>query len=191
MGTIWRTISRGLSIEGTALGTIQPIAGLDSVWHHLDDPKWWEQFLSSFAFQSCIVYLRVLQWSQIGIVSFQVWFNNKGWHAIGSFLNVMNNAILRSRLPEGEDPAKYGITAFNHPLNLTKEQISEVALWVLPLIFLSNTHVMLISCTLGMFFDDWCLNISFLVYSIGWPHRWMSWFPSVSFLPCHLCQPAL
>ncbi|KAG9486662.1 hypothetical protein GDO78_006835 [Eleutherodactylus coqui] len=58
----------------------------------------------------------------------QVWFNNKGWHAIGAFLNVMNNGILRSRLPEGKDPAKYGITAFNHPLNLTKEQLSEVAL---------------------------------------------------------------
>ncbi|XP_040215378.1 phospholipid-transporting ATPase ABCA1 isoform X4 [Rana temporaria] len=58
----------------------------------------------------------------------KVWFNNKGWHAITSFLNVMNNAILRSKLPEGENPAKYGITAFNHPLNLTKEQLSEVAL---------------------------------------------------------------
>ncbi|XP_072260468.1 phospholipid-transporting ATPase ABCA1 isoform X4 [Pyxicephalus adspersus] len=58
----------------------------------------------------------------------KVWFNNKGWHAITAFLNVMNNAILRSKLPEGTDPAKYGITAFNHPLNLTKEQLSEVAL---------------------------------------------------------------
>ncbi|XP_053558600.1 phospholipid-transporting ATPase ABCA1 isoform X2 [Bombina bombina] len=60
--------------------------------------------------------------------SVKVWFNNKGWHAIGSFLNVINNAILRSNLQEGEDPASYGITAFNHPLNLTKEQLSEVAL---------------------------------------------------------------
>ncbi|XP_018099248.1 phospholipid-transporting ATPase ABCA1 isoform X2 [Xenopus laevis] len=58
----------------------------------------------------------------------KVWFNNKGWHAIGAFINVMNNAILRSKLREGEDPASYGITAFNHPLNLTKEQLSEVAL---------------------------------------------------------------
>ncbi|KAM4810632.1 phospholipid-transporting ATPase ABCA1 [Rhinophrynus dorsalis] len=58
----------------------------------------------------------------------KVWFNNKGWHAIGAFLNVMNNAILRSKLREGEDPSAYGITAFNHPLNLTKEQLSEVAL---------------------------------------------------------------
>uniref|UniRef100_A0A8C5P7H9 ATP binding cassette subfamily A member 1 n=1 Tax=Leptobrachium leishanense TaxID=445787 RepID=A0A8C5P7H9_9ANUR len=58
----------------------------------------------------------------------KVWFNNKGWHAIGAFLNVMNNAILRSNLRDDEDPESYGITAYNHPLNLTKEQLSEVAL---------------------------------------------------------------
>nr|XP_056703951.1 phospholipid-transporting ATPase ABCA1 [Euleptes europaea] len=58
----------------------------------------------------------------------KVWFNNKGWHAIGSFLNVINNAILRANLQEGEDPSTYGITAYNHPLNLTKQQLSEVAL---------------------------------------------------------------
>ncbi|XP_038625429.1 phospholipid-transporting ATPase ABCA1 [Tachyglossus aculeatus] len=58
----------------------------------------------------------------------KVWFNNKGWHAIGSFLNVINNAILRANLQEGENPSTYGITAFNHPLNLTKQQLSEVAL---------------------------------------------------------------
>uniref|UniRef100_A0A8C4VMZ8 ABC transporter domain-containing protein n=1 Tax=Gopherus evgoodei TaxID=1825980 RepID=A0A8C4VMZ8_9SAUR len=57
-----------------------------------------------------------------------VWFNNKGWHAIGSFLNVINNAILRANLQDGKNPSTYGITAFNHPLNLTKQQISEVAL---------------------------------------------------------------
>ncbi|KAM3838356.1 LOW QUALITY PROTEIN: phospholipid-transporting ATPase ABCA1-like [Diretmus argenteus] len=58
----------------------------------------------------------------------KIWFNNKGWHSIGSFLNVMNNGILRASLPAGQDPAKFGITAFNHPLNLTKEQLSQVAL---------------------------------------------------------------
>ncbi|XP_076150268.1 phospholipid-transporting ATPase ABCA1a isoform X1 [Alosa pseudoharengus] len=57
----------------------------------------------------------------------KIWFNNKGWHSIGSFLNVMNNAILRSSL-KGDDRGKYGINAFNHPLNLTKEQLSQVAL---------------------------------------------------------------
>uniref|UniRef100_A0A8C4TJI6 P-type phospholipid transporter n=1 Tax=Erpetoichthys calabaricus TaxID=27687 RepID=A0A8C4TJI6_ERPCA len=60
--------------------------------------------------------------------SLQVWFNNKGWHAVGAFLNVMNNGILRASLPKGKDPSTYGVTAFNHPLNLTKEQISQVAL---------------------------------------------------------------
>uniref|UniRef100_A0A668ACT9 P-type phospholipid transporter n=1 Tax=Myripristis murdjan TaxID=586833 RepID=A0A668ACT9_9TELE len=58
----------------------------------------------------------------------KIWFNNKGWHSIGAFINVMNNAILRANLPEGKDPSKYGISVFNHPLNLTKEQLSQVAL---------------------------------------------------------------
>uniref|UniRef100_A0AAY4A4F8 P-type phospholipid transporter n=1 Tax=Denticeps clupeoides TaxID=299321 RepID=A0AAY4A4F8_9TELE len=57
-----------------------------------------------------------------------IWFNNKGWHSIGSFLNVMNNGILRASLPPGEDGNKFSIQAFNHPLNLTKEQLSQVAL---------------------------------------------------------------
>uniref|UniRef100_A0A8C3B4Y6 P-type phospholipid transporter n=1 Tax=Cyclopterus lumpus TaxID=8103 RepID=A0A8C3B4Y6_CYCLU len=59
---------------------------------------------------------------------FQIWFNNKGWHSIGSFLNVMNNGILRASLQADQDPTKFGITAANHPLNLTKEQLSQVAL---------------------------------------------------------------
>uniref|UniRef100_A0A4W5NQN0 P-type phospholipid transporter n=1 Tax=Hucho hucho TaxID=62062 RepID=A0A4W5NQN0_9TELE len=58
----------------------------------------------------------------------KIWFNNKGWHSIGSFLNVMNNGILRANLPPGQDPSKFGIRTFNHPLNLTKEQLSQVAL---------------------------------------------------------------
>ncbi|XP_068022332.1 retinal-specific phospholipid-transporting ATPase ABCA4 isoform X2 [Melanerpes formicivorus] len=56
----------------------------------------------------------------------KVWFNNKGWHAVVSFLNVANNAILRANLRTGQAPEQYGITAINHPLNLTKEQLSEV-----------------------------------------------------------------
>ncbi|KAK1904072.1 Phospholipid-transporting ATPase ABCA1, partial [Dissostichus eleginoides] len=57
-----------------------------------------------------------------------IWFNNKGWHSIGAFINVMNNGILRANLPPGRDPQRFGIRAFNHPLNLTKEQLSQVAL---------------------------------------------------------------
>ncbi|NWR89634.1 ABCA1 protein, partial [Furnarius figulus] len=58
----------------------------------------------------------------------KVWFNNKGWHAMVSFLNVASNGLLRARLPPGTDPTRFGITATNHPLNLTKEQLSEAAL---------------------------------------------------------------
>uniref|UniRef100_A0A8C3DPR9 P-type phospholipid transporter n=1 Tax=Corvus moneduloides TaxID=1196302 RepID=A0A8C3DPR9_CORMO len=60
------------------------------------------------------------------ISDFLVWFNNKGWHAMVSFLNIANNAILRANLRTGQAPEEHGITAINHPLNLTKEQLSEV-----------------------------------------------------------------
>lgn len=66
----------------------------------------------------------------IVLSSVQVWYNNKGWHAMVSFLNVANNAILRAYLPPHVNPSEYGITAINHPLNLTKEQLSEVTVWV-------------------------------------------------------------
>ncbi|XP_060933642.1 phospholipid-transporting ATPase ABCA1 [Limanda limanda] len=58
----------------------------------------------------------------------KVWFNNKGWHAMVSFVNVMNNGLLRASLPPGPERRRHGITAYNHPLNLTKEQLTEMAL---------------------------------------------------------------
>uniref|UniRef100_A0A3Q2D7H1 P-type phospholipid transporter n=1 Tax=Cyprinodon variegatus TaxID=28743 RepID=A0A3Q2D7H1_CYPVA len=58
----------------------------------------------------------------------QVWYNNKGWHAMVSFVNVMNNGLLRASLPPGAERRRHGITAYNHPLNLTKEQLTEIAM---------------------------------------------------------------
>ncbi|KAM9761903.1 phospholipid-transporting ATPase ABCA1 isoform 1-T1 [Menidia menidia] len=58
----------------------------------------------------------------------KVWYNNKGWHAMVSFVNVMNNGLLRASLPPGPERSKHGITAYNHPLNLTKEQLTEMAM---------------------------------------------------------------
>uniref|UniRef100_A0A667XKN2 ATP binding cassette subfamily A member 7 n=1 Tax=Myripristis murdjan TaxID=586833 RepID=A0A667XKN2_9TELE len=58
----------------------------------------------------------------------KVWYNNKGWHAMASFVNVMNNGLLRASLPPGPARRKHGITAYNHPLNLTKEQLTEMAM---------------------------------------------------------------
>lgn len=55
----------------------------------------------------------------------KVWFNNKGWAAIVTYLNVMNNIILRSYLPSSANPSNYGITTINHPMALTKKQLTE------------------------------------------------------------------
>ncbi|XP_053706907.1 phospholipid-transporting ATPase ABCA1 isoform X2 [Synchiropus splendidus] len=56
----------------------------------------------------------------------KVWYNNKGWHAMVSFVNVMNNGLLRASLPPGPARRRHGITAYNHPLNLDKEQITDM-----------------------------------------------------------------
>ncbi|OWK12339.1 ABCA7 [Cervus elaphus hippelaphus] len=57
-----------------------------------------------------------------------IWFNNKGWHAMVAFVNRANNALLRAHLPPGLSHHAHSITTLNHPLNLTKEQLSEAAL---------------------------------------------------------------
>lgn len=49
-----------------------------------------------------------------------------------AFLNRANNAILRAQLPPGPARRAHSITTLNHPLNLTKEQLSEAALCVPP-----------------------------------------------------------
>lgn len=60
--------------------------------------------------------------------SIKIWFNNKGWHAMVAFLNRANNALLQARLPPGPARRAHRITTLSHPLNLTKEQLSEAAL---------------------------------------------------------------
>ncbi|XP_072366635.1 retinal-specific phospholipid-transporting ATPase ABCA4 isoform X1 [Scyliorhinus torazame] len=74
------------------------------------------------AFRSLNVFMKYLETEE----NIKVWFNNKGWHAIVAFMNVANNAILRANLPDRHSAEEYGITVINHPLNLTKEQLSEV-----------------------------------------------------------------
>uniref|UniRef100_A0AAQ5WZG1 P-type phospholipid transporter n=1 Tax=Amphiprion ocellaris TaxID=80972 RepID=A0AAQ5WZG1_AMPOC len=101
----------------------------------LKNKIWVNEFRYIIRHNACVIYIYNIDWSaslllisHIFLSSIQIWFNNKGWHSIGSFLNVMNNGILRASLPAGKDPTKFGITAYNHPLNLTKEQLSQVAL---------------------------------------------------------------
>ncbi|XP_060089129.1 phospholipid-transporting ATPase ABCA1-like [Heteronotia binoei] len=53
----------------------------------------------------------------------KVWFNNKGLHAMASFINVANNGLLRASLPAGADHSFYGIVTVNQPLNETQRQL--------------------------------------------------------------------
>uniref|UniRef100_A0A3P8YR45 ABC transporter domain-containing protein n=1 Tax=Esox lucius TaxID=8010 RepID=A0A3P8YR45_ESOLU len=75
-----------------------------------------------------LCYLRTINSDKPSRPCFQVWFYNKAWHAIVSFINVANNAILRGNLPAGRNPRDYGISTSSHPLNLTKGQLSYQAL---------------------------------------------------------------
>ncbi|XP_020485420.1 retinal-specific phospholipid-transporting ATPase ABCA4-like [Labrus bergylta] len=79
-------------------------------------------YYSRLALREIGPFLRFME-SEFNI---KVWYNNKGWHAMVAFMNVANNAILRAFLPHSAKPVEFGITAINHPLNLTKEQLSEV-----------------------------------------------------------------
>ncbi|XP_064420182.1 ATP-binding cassette sub-family A member 2 [Latimeria chalumnae] len=55
----------------------------------------------------------------------QVFYNNKGYHSMPTFLNALNNAILRANLPKSKgNPAAYGITVTNHPMNKTSASLS-------------------------------------------------------------------
>uniref|UniRef100_A0A7M4EW38 ATP-binding cassette sub-family A member 2 n=1 Tax=Crocodylus porosus TaxID=8502 RepID=A0A7M4EW38_CROPO len=55
----------------------------------------------------------------------QVFYNNKGYHSMPTYLNALNNAILRANLPKSRgNPAAYGITVTNHPMNKTSASLS-------------------------------------------------------------------
>ena len=55
----------------------------------------------------------------------KIWFNNKGYDAGVSYLNVINNALLRSQMlakNASADITRHGIVLFNHPMPFTKGQ---------------------------------------------------------------------
>lgn len=58
----------------------------------------------------------------------KVWYDATGYHSAPTFLNVLNNAILRANLPKGVgSPAGYGITLINHPWPATQNMLSTSA----------------------------------------------------------------
>ncbi|CAJ0940457.1 unnamed protein product [Ranitomeya imitator] len=55
----------------------------------------------------------------------QAFYNNKGYHSMPTYLNALNNAILRANLPASKgNRAAYGITVTNHPMNKTSASLS-------------------------------------------------------------------
>ncbi|XP_017788277.1 PREDICTED: uncharacterized protein LOC108570860 [Habropoda laboriosa] len=53
---------------------------------------------------------------------FVVWYNNKGHHALPSYLSALNEAILRASGVQGR------LTALNHPLRLSSDQLNRTTL---------------------------------------------------------------
>lgn len=49
-----------------------------------------------------------------------VWYNNKGYHSMPLYLNILNSAILRNELND----SSYNIRTFNSPLKLNEEELS-------------------------------------------------------------------
>nr|APD26542.1 ATP-binding cassette transporter subfamily A member 2 protein [Brachionus koreanus] len=59
----------------------------------------------------------------------RIWYNNKGFHSMPVFLNVLNNAILRANVKKNLNNSnirlnEYGISAINHPMNQTNNYLS-------------------------------------------------------------------
>lgn len=54
-------------------------------------------------------YLVHLPTSHHSPLLLQVFYNNKGYHSMPTYLNALNNAILRANLPKSKgNPAAYG-----------------------------------------------------------------------------------
>ena len=58
-----------------------------------------------------------------------VWYNNKGYHALPSYINTIHNAMFRSIMENSDQESeKYGITTFSHPLRDSLNQFDTTEL---------------------------------------------------------------
>ncbi|XP_046463654.1 ATP-binding cassette sub-family A member 7-like isoform X2 [Daphnia pulex] len=53
----------------------------------------------------------------------KVWYDHKAWASSVSYLNAINNVILRSSMPTSK--TFYSITAVNHPMNYSTKQLED------------------------------------------------------------------
>lgn len=55
-----------------------------------------------------------------------VWYNNKGYHSMPLYLNLLHTMTLREEI----DEPTYNITTINHPLRLETKELSISSMWV-------------------------------------------------------------
>jgi ABC-type multidrug transport system ATPase subunit len=59
----------------------------------------------------------------------KVWFDNNGFHAMPSYLNAFNEALMKVNLREaGLDADQFAINAYSHPLHLRSNQVGDQTL---------------------------------------------------------------
>uniref|UniRef100_A0A8C8E398 ABC transporter domain-containing protein n=1 Tax=Oryzias sinensis TaxID=183150 RepID=A0A8C8E398_9TELE len=105
----------GISVGGINSQVLLTEVEIEEAFAYLGLPGYvWKHFNFQFEFKD----------HRTELCPLKVWFYNKGWHSMVSFLSVVNNGILRGYLPEGQDLRQYGLSVSNHPLNLSKEQLA-------------------------------------------------------------------
>ncbi|KAH9415252.1 hypothetical protein DERP_006346 [Dermatophagoides pteronyssinus] len=56
----------------------------------------------------------------------KVWYDNNGFHTMPSYLNTINNALLRANLKAiGQTNSSYRITTYSHPLHVRSNQLGD------------------------------------------------------------------
>nr|ALU63310.1 ATP-binding cassette transporter subfamily A member 1-like protein [Oryzias melastigma] len=111
----------GISVGGINSQVILTEVEIEDAFRKLRNTFFWsERGIPEDTFQKAEMVLKRLGTRN----NVKVWFYNKGWHSMVSFLSVANNGILRGNLPEGLNVRQYGLSVSNHPLNLSKEQMS-------------------------------------------------------------------
>lgn len=85
--------------------------------------------------QMCVFY-------QLQSYLLQVWFNNKGYHALPAYLNSLSNTVLRSYVDKNMgNPAAYGM--FNKlGITMTYFQLETVSYWPCRHILIFNKPIM-------------------------------------------------
>ena len=81
----------------------------------------------------------------------------KGYDASVSYLNVINNAILRGKLPANVS-SKHGIVAYNHPMPYTKTQFFQIV---------ENRIFIDLAVSIFIIFALSLIPASFLVFLLG------------------------